>query len=93
MNQQIGAVSLKLENRRQNHNQCNSNFHGIEKTFSDYRSWSEQRKALIRDRIKTIEMKFHQINHIMNDQNPMNQKYGQVMSIRSSIKQDCILPD
>lgn len=73
--------------------QYNSNFHGIEKTLSNYKSWSDQRKTLIKDRMAIIERKKHQIIHIMNDQNPFNQKIGHVMSIRSSIPQDCILPD
>lgn len=95
LNQQIQKFSNQLNQLRGNQNRCNQSFQSIEKTFSDYKVWSEQRKALIRDRIATVERKGNMIRAIMSDQShpAFMQRMGHTMYIRRSIVDDCKLPD
>lgn len=80
-----------MEKLGETHNQCNLNFHGIEKNVSDYKIWSENRKTLIRDRITTVQNKIESFNALMSHPTiPVRNHAYQIM--RSTI-QDCILPD
>lgn len=89
LNKQIENMSIKLGQLKVNQNQCNLNFHGIEKTFSDYKSWSENRKTLIRSRIKKVEDGTNTLNIFQNHPILRNS----VPSLRREMIKDCILPD
>lgn len=91
LNQQIGNMSSQLGQLRANQNQCSSNFHGIEKTVSEYKNWSENRKTLIRGRITTVEKKTQIFNALFS--HPDNPVRNSAMQVRKSMFQDCILPD
>lgn len=87
-------LSAQLEQNRVNQNNCNSQFQSVEKTFADYKAWSEGRKALIRDRITIVDRKTKYFSAILGNRDAHGQHlFAQAINVRNSTRQDCVLPD
>lgn len=90
LKEEIENLTTKLTSHKSIQNQCNSLFQEIEKTISDYKKISEERKNLRRTRITTVQNK---LNHLQGITNLWATIFDRIEIYMSMINGDCILPD
>lgn len=90
LNRQIENLTTKLISYTTSQNQCNLLFQEIEKTISDYKKISEERKTLRRNRITTVQSK---LNHLEGIRNLWTTLFDRIAIYMSMIDGDCVLPD
>lgn len=90
MNEEIEKLTKKLQSQTSSKNECISLFQEVEKTISEYKKLSEERKTLQTTRITTVQNK---LNHLQGIMNLWATLFDRVEIYMSMINEDCVLPD